>query len=112
MFTPAHHRKLTIFIRFAPLDTIPKKYPNPGLRKNLKSTSKKAPEPIDPFLSGGLQDEDADETRPPYPAANRGHDVPPINRHPPNLQRNYSRQNNVCLFQFSNSPVWLTTTAT
>ena len=48
--------------RFNPLDTAPKKYQNAGLRKN--TTSKKVPEPVDPFQSGGLNDEDADAVRP------------------------------------------------
>lgn len=79
------------FSRFTALDTAPKKYQSAGLRKN--TLSKKAQEPVDPFQSGGLHDEDADAVRPPFrrdPAP-----APPMPMYPGNLKRNHLYKNDV-----------------
>jgi len=72
---------ILIMRRFSSLDIAPKKYQNAGLRKN--AIFKKPSEPVDPFQSGGLNDEDAYAVRP-TPRKD--------------LERHHSRGRNVCLF--------------
>ncbi|KAH9980445.1 hypothetical protein BJV74DRAFT_887849 [Russula compacta] len=50
---------------FTAFDSAPKNYQNAGLREDLKS--KRAPEIIDPFQSGGLDDEDIISDWPSFP---------------------------------------------
>ncbi|KAG5640305.1 hypothetical protein DXG03_009295 [Asterophora parasitica] len=79
---------------FTCLDIAPRKYANASLRKNL--TAKKAPETINPFYSGGLDDDDIVSSRPPsFPPSH-----PPSSSHstplvfPSGLQRDNSCKNN------------------
>jgi hypothetical protein len=75
-----------------PLHSEPKRYQNSGLRKDLK---KKVEETLDPFQSGGLDDEDASSTRPAFPRTQRPH--PDVHSEPDakDLKRDKSRKNNV-----------------
>ncbi|KAF8235650.1 hypothetical protein L208DRAFT_1538780, partial [Tricholoma matsutake] len=54
--------------RFTAFDSAPKKYQNAGLQKDLNP--KRAPEDIDPFQSGGLDDEDIILVQPSFPCTN------------------------------------------
>jgi hypothetical protein len=54
--------------RFTAFDSAPKKYQNAGLQKDLNP--KRAPEDIDPFQSGGLDDEDIISVWPSFPCTN------------------------------------------
>jgi len=78
--------------RFTPLDGMPKKYQDAGLRKDPRP--KNASEVIDPFQSGGLNDEDTISSRPPFP---RRAPVPSAAvQYPQGLQRDHSHKNKVC----------------
>jgi hypothetical protein len=77
--------------RFTPSNTAPKKYQNSGLRKNQQAN--RAPETPDPFLNGGLDDEDAISVPPLLPGQTH---KPPMVTYPEVLQRDHSRKNNVC----------------
>ncbi|KAF8221913.1 hypothetical protein L208DRAFT_1527612 [Tricholoma matsutake] len=55
-------------VRFTTFDSAPKKYQNAGLQKDLNP--KRAPEDIDPFQSGGLDDEDIILVQPSFPCTN------------------------------------------
>jgi hypothetical protein len=86
------------------VDSAPKRYQNAGLRKDFKSKSKKLPKDIDPFQSGGLDDEDAISVRPAFPPPSppsrtrTSRSLPPAAplTYPENLQCDLSRKNNVC----------------
>ena len=84
------------------VDSAPKRYQNAGLRKDFKSKLKKLPEDIDPFQSGGLDDEDAISVRPTFPppshTSRTSRSLPPAAplTYPENLWRDLSCKNNVC----------------
>ncbi len=70
----------------------PKKYQNAGLQKDFKS--RRAPEDIDPFQSGGLNDKDIISVRPSFPRTHNAA-VPSAPAFPADLQRDRSRKNKV-----------------
>jgi len=84
------------------VDSAPKRYQNAGLQKDFKLKSKKLPEDIDPFQSGGLDDEDAISVRPAFPlpshTSHTSWSLPPATplTYPENLQCDLSCKNNVC----------------
>ncbi|KIJ89647.1 hypothetical protein K443DRAFT_126719, partial [Laccaria amethystina LaAM-08-1] len=73
-----------------PLDAVPKKYQNTGLRKDFKS---KKLEVVDPLASGGLNDEDAFSERPKFPPICARQPLPQTQKYPENLQRDPSQRN-------------------
>ena len=85
-----------------PVDSAPKRYQSAGLRKDFKSKSKRLPEDIDPFQSGGLDDEDAISVRPTFPllshTSHTSWSLPPAAplTYPEHLQHDLSCENNVC----------------
>jgi hypothetical protein len=81
-----------------PLDAVPKKYQNAGLRKDFKS---KKLEVVDPLASGGLNDEDAFSERPKFPPMRARQPLPQTQKYPENLQRDPSQRNEVSFDTFS-----------
>jgi hypothetical protein len=67
---------------------------NAGLQKDLKS--KKAPEIVNPFQSGGLNDEDAISCRPSFPHHHAAVPLVTAVQYPQNLQHDHSCKNEVC----------------
>ena len=95
-----------IFLRRLPnSDSAPKKHMNSSFRKDLGSKLKKAEETIDPFTSGGLNDEDALSDRPTFAHSKAPH-LPVRSQHQPDpkdLKRNLSQRNNVGTSSLSHS---------
>ena len=84
--------------RFSASDSAPKKYQNTGLRKDLKS--KRAPEVqdmdvVDPFQSGGLNDEDIISVRPQFPRSTHNAAGHSAVAYPTDVQRDQSLRNKV-----------------
>jgi len=83
---------LLFHIRLSP-SSVPKKYQNAGLRKDLKS--KKVLEVSDPFENGGLEDDDIISVRPSFPPPRTRAPRPALQKYPENLKRDESRRNDV-----------------
>jgi len=84
--------------RFTTFDSAPKKYQNAGLRKDLQL--KRAPEDIDPFQVGGLDDEDIISVWPSFSPTNNvavHSDV----AFPADLQHDHLHKNKVCTLLLS-----------
>jgi hypothetical protein len=74
-------------------------YAHSGLREPKNSMSKKTAKefkPVDPFENGGLDEDDADATRPAFEPKPPAFEPKPFVRHGEYHERDPRRRNNVC----------------
>ena len=80
---------------FNKVDTLPKKYARGGLRLDARIAREETDSAENQSVIGGLNDQDADATRPSYPT--RRHQARPESvQYPDRLKRNTDHQNEVC----------------